>query len=717
MMPNSVKILTCAWLAVAVLLLLTEVSHAQIINSFAGTGTAGFSGDNGLAKDALMNNPYCVRVDYGGNVFVSDMSNHRIRRIAANSNIITTYAGTGTAGYSGEGVQATTAMLRSPRGMYVDTLSNLYIADIGNHRIRKVGSDGIIVTVIGNGIGTFSGDNGPATQASVKNPKMVFGDSNGNIYITDSDNNRIRRVNVNGIIGTIVGTGIMASTGDGLLATNAAINSPSAAAMDSVGNIYIMEYYGNRLRKVTASTGLISTYAGNGICNLSGDGGDATLAGLCTANDLITDNEYVYYTEEEYGIRRVSLATNIITTFAGSGKGNSGNGGPATSATFLYISSITFDSMGDCYLADYNGNNVRKIDFPLPTALPTVSPTAIPSFLPTTSPTLGPTFSPTYTPTFSPTNLPTRNPTRAPSVIPTTTYPTTISPSIIPSKRPTREPTNIPTYQPTRSPSVFPSRDPSLRPSFTPTFRPTCFPSLIPTYNPTAIPSTVPTFVPTQDPTLGPSLHPSNSPTISPTRKPSAIPTVLPTRSPSYQPSKAPSKEPTFVPSRLPSFQPTHIPSRSPTNSPSRSPTFSPTFNPSLSPSVNPSVVPTFRPSLAPTRFPTMNPTFSPSKTPTFAPSDFSIIRQTKSPTVSPTLQPTVITIPTMTPTLIPSVDPTMLPTLAPTDGPNSPKLCTDCITNCNSPEKCGNSCQTCIRSCYTRCIEDCMRQKCSYND
>ena len=217
-----------------------------------------------------------MAVDASGNLYIADTGNNRIRKVSA-TGIITTVAGNGSAGYSGDGGPATSAQLDGPEGVAVDGSGNLYIADTCNNRIRKVSATGIITTVAGNGSAGYSGDGGPATSAQLSLPAGVAVDGSGNLYIADSGNNRIRKVSATGIITTVAGNGSPGYSGDGGPATSAQLNQPAGVAVDASGNLYIADSSNNRIRKVSA-TGIITTVAGNGFDGYSGDGGPATSA-------------------------------------------------------------------------------------------------------------------------------------------------------------------------------------------------------------------------------------------------------------------------------------------------------------------------------------------------------------------------------------------------------------------------------------------------------
>src|SRR5208337_173469 len=223
-------------------------------------GEAGFGGDGGPASQAQLNQPEGVAVDASGNLYIADTDNNRIRKISPNG-IIPTVAGNGIAGFSGDGGPASQAQLNHPEGVAVDAQGNLYIADTGNNRIRKISPNGIITTVAGNGIAGFGGDHGPASQAQLNHPEGVAVDASGNLYIADTDNDRIREVR-NGVIVTIAGDA--GFSGDGGPASQAQLNHPEGVAVDASGNLYIADTGNNRIRKISPK-GIITTVAGNGM--------------------------------------------------------------------------------------------------------------------------------------------------------------------------------------------------------------------------------------------------------------------------------------------------------------------------------------------------------------------------------------------------------------------------------------------------------------------
>jgi uncharacterized repeat protein (TIGR02543 family) len=256
-----------------------------IINPYAGNGTVGFSGDGLAATTAALNGPWGIALDSSSNLYIADTYNNRIRKVTAGTTpTINTFAGSGTPpnnyGYAGDDVDATSAMLYYARAVVLDAAGNLYIADTYNHVVRKVNTSGKITRVAGTPeVNGYFGDGGSATDAKLYYPWGVAVDGNGNLFIADSANSCIRRVSSSGIIATVVGIAVAGYSGDGGPATSAQINGPMGIAFDVVGNLYIAEYYNHRIRRVDTN-GIITTVAGNGTAGYSGDGVPATSASL-----------------------------------------------------------------------------------------------------------------------------------------------------------------------------------------------------------------------------------------------------------------------------------------------------------------------------------------------------------------------------------------------------------------------------------------------------
>jgi sugar lactone lactonase YvrE len=240
-----------------------KIDPAGVISTLAGNGRAGYSADGTAGQQASINHPQGVAVDASGNVYFSDTRNHLVRKISA-AGVLSTVAGTGKRGLSGDGGPAVNAALDGPAGLAVDPSGNIYIADCANHTIRKVTSGGVISTLAGTGRVGFAGDDGPAAGASLSYPLAVALDAAGNLYIADTANQRIRKINGQGIITTIAGNGQAGFSGDGGLAIVAALNRPQGIATDPAGNLYIADTANKRLRKVSLG-GTISTVAGSGL--------------------------------------------------------------------------------------------------------------------------------------------------------------------------------------------------------------------------------------------------------------------------------------------------------------------------------------------------------------------------------------------------------------------------------------------------------------------
>jgi sugar lactone lactonase YvrE len=348
------------------------MKSTSIISTIAGTGASSYNGDNGQAVAASVS-PAGVAVDVSGNIYISDLKNHRIRKILASTNVIITVAGTGSTGYSGDGGQATAGVIQNPLGINLDSAGNIYFGDgAGYNVVRKVAvSTGIISTVAGTAStsGAYNGDNIQATSATLNGPYDVVLDSSGNLYICDRYNNRVRKVIVStGLISTVLGTGSASSTGDGSIASSAAINSPTFSRFDSSGNYYVSECGGNRVRKVINlveaptsiptsypslsphSISVISTFAGTGSASYSGDNGQATSADInCPTGIAIDSSGNVYLNDfGNHRVRKVTVSTGIITTYAGTGTASfSGDGGVASSAALNYPNGLCIDSSGN----------------------------------------------------------------------------------------------------------------------------------------------------------------------------------------------------------------------------------------------------------------------------------------------------------------------------------------------------------------------------------
>ena len=332
-----------------------------IISTVAGNGTADYKGDGGLATDAEIDLPGGVAVDHAGNLLIADTGNNCIRRVDANTGMISTIAGTGVDGYSGDGGLATLARLLQPTSVSADAAGNVFIADTQNLRVRRVDVvTGLITTFAGNGHEGYGGDGGLATDAPLS-PYGIVIDPAGNLYVTDPTASRVRKVATTGVITSVAGDGDT-DDGDGGAALAHSL-SPGGVAIDAQGNVYITDTQASRIRKVDPD-GVLTTIGGNGLQGYAGDGGAALAAELSSPRGIAVDGLGNLYIADElnFRIRRID-ATGTITTVAGNGtSGSSGDGGPAIDAELTTPVAIAIDALGNLYIADEEANRIRKVD-------------------------------------------------------------------------------------------------------------------------------------------------------------------------------------------------------------------------------------------------------------------------------------------------------------------------------------------------------------------
>jgi sugar lactone lactonase YvrE len=342
-------------------------ARTKKITTVAGDGRAGYFGDNGPAVLASLNEPLGITLDPEGNLFIADNGNRRVRRVNANSQIISTVAGNGEKSFSGDGTPATSTSL-GPQCLALDTGGNLFIADIENNRVRRLNAGSQTITTIAGGGAPpdYLGDNRPATEASLDFIHGIVIDAAGNLFIADTGNERVRKVAAaTGLINTFAGSSRERFAGDNGPATAATLNGPLASALDARGNLYIADAENNRVRKVDGVSGRITTFAGTGETTYSGDGELATSAALVRPAAIAFDaNENVYIAASgNHNIRRVDTITRIIRTVAGTGdEGYSGDNGPAMSAQLNAPQGIAFDTIGRLFIADTLNNCIRRID-------------------------------------------------------------------------------------------------------------------------------------------------------------------------------------------------------------------------------------------------------------------------------------------------------------------------------------------------------------------
>lgn len=337
-------------------------NNSPIITTIVGTGDAGFSGDNGPAIQATLREPFMCDFDTDGNLYVCEAKNHTVRKIDMVTKTITTVAGTGESGYTGDGGPATSATMNEPYSLQVAANGDIYIVDRLNAVVRKVdGSTGIITTVVGTGEPGYSGDKGPGETAQMREPNDCFLTNSGGLLIADIQDQRVRHLDLSsGIITTFAGNGEKVREGDGLPATEASILGARAVCMDSLGNTYICEREGNGVRKVD-NNGIMSTVAGTGERGYTGDNGLAIEAqwGSPKAIRCNAKDEIIVVDTENHALRKIDPASNIVTTIAGGHLGGDGDGGPATDAGLERPHGCGIDKSGVIYIADSNNHRVR----------------------------------------------------------------------------------------------------------------------------------------------------------------------------------------------------------------------------------------------------------------------------------------------------------------------------------------------------------------------
>jgi hypothetical protein len=682
-----------------------KITVAGIITTVAGSGLCcGFT--NGALATSAAIIPYALELDSAGKLYFSSLT--KIAVVDPSTALISTFAGSECSGFSGDDGPATSACIQVTNSAYIfiDSNSNFYFSqDYSDFRIRKVSSsNNIITTFAGNGFYSFGGDGGPAKMAHLNRPQTSFVDSNGNVYIADNNNCRIRVVDPTGIISTLGGsggTGSCTSTGDNGLFSLATFYNPTSIWKDTSGNLYISE--SSKLRKVTASTNIITTVAGGG-----GSTADNILAtsysfwGIAKILGDTVNNIYIV-DSSRHNVKKMSLTTNFIITVAGTGSSGTLDNVPATSGQLNYPRGIWVNSMGIMFIADTSSNRIRKVenDFittfagtgdwafngngHVATATSFENPvdvigdsngiiyiadtvnncrirkiSAVNATANIVTTVIG---SGSCSSTTVGWQLATAAALHSPEHVTMDTngdfY--VITDNIIrktvtvctPTSQPSRQPSGQPTKQPFGRPTGQPSRQPSSRPTIQPSNRPSSQPSRMPTAQPTVKPS--------RQPSGQPSSHPS---------QPSCQPSSFPTREPTGQPSKVPSSQPSSLPSGRPSSQPSSVPSSRPMGTPSRSPTSRPSNQPSGHPTIEPSNPPSGYPSGIPTVIPSSQPSSFPAGVPTGQPSGVPSGPPTSVPSCFPSVQPS--SLPSSQPSAFPTNRPTCVPTNQPSGFPSS---------------------------------------------
>jgi len=344
-------------LSIFTFLLWQVTVQAQIISTIAGTGYAGFYGEGIPATDANIMGVRGMAIDKDGNLYIVDASNYRIRKISTDG-IITTIAG-GNPIFSGDGGVATNAGM-IPHGITLDDEGNIYIS--GDNRVRKISTSGIITTIAGTGEHDYNGDNIPATAAKIWGPNGMVFDKYGNLYIADVGNSRVRKVSTSGIITTIAGTGVEGYNGDNILAVDAQIGKPSGLAIDNFDRLYIGDQVNNRIRRVNKD-GVIQTIAGVGLSGVLGDNISATEARIRSIRGIVIDKyQNIYFSDAvDHKVRKIG-SDGIITTVAGTGTvGFSGDGGNAVLARMIGPHGLALNKWGGLYIADFGNKRIRYV--------------------------------------------------------------------------------------------------------------------------------------------------------------------------------------------------------------------------------------------------------------------------------------------------------------------------------------------------------------------
>jgi len=333
--------------------------------TIAGTGAPGFSGDGGPSVEAQINNPYGLVIGPDGALYFCEIGNHRIRRIDLKTKIISTVAGSGRKGYSGDAGPALEADLNEPYEVRFDGAGNMYFAEMQNHVVRRVDArTHVISTIAGTGAPGFSGDGGPAPKAALRQPHSIAFDQQGRLLICDIGNLRIRRVDLKtGIIDTWAGTGEKKPTPDGSPIPGTPLNGPRAITADRDGNLYLALREGNAILKMDTRAGRIFHIAGTGETGYTGDGGPAKLAKLSGPKGIAwsPDNSLYFADTESHTIRRIDLKSGIITTVAGTGQRGDGPDGDATHCRLSRPHGIFVSAEGKVYISDSESHRISTL--------------------------------------------------------------------------------------------------------------------------------------------------------------------------------------------------------------------------------------------------------------------------------------------------------------------------------------------------------------------
>ena len=338
-----------------------EAVPRYTISTIAGTGKRGMSGDGGPATDAPIGRPTAVALDSKGNLYIANEQIPRVRMVTPEG-IITTVAGTDSTEVQDGDRPATETNLSNAYGIATDLDDNLYVLSRGHSKIFKIGADGIAQHIAGTGESGFSGDGGPALKAQFNFPNHLVADATGNLFIADTANHRVRKISTQGVITTVAGTGKSGFSGDGGPATEAELGAPAAIAIDADGNLYIAEFFNHRIRKITTD-GTITTIAGTGTPGYNGDGQPAIESQIGEPTGVAVDRSGYVYISDQVNMRvRVVTPSGIMHTVAGTGnRGYTGDGGPAEKAQTSNPDIIAFGPNGNLFIPDHLNAVVRKL--------------------------------------------------------------------------------------------------------------------------------------------------------------------------------------------------------------------------------------------------------------------------------------------------------------------------------------------------------------------
>jgi hypothetical protein len=638
--------------------LLRKIDLQGIMKIAAGIyGSPATSGTSGFGTSVSIGYPFSVTGDTMG-TFLYFSDQYFVWKYQLSNGFLSRYAGAapyvGT--YSGDGQQAATAQLNNPFGVSLSSMGLLYICDFSNCRVRVVATNGIITTFAGTGANSFGGDGGFAINSYISNPRGVYADTIGNVFIADSGNSRIRKVDSSGIIKTFAGGG---AGGDGGQATSASITANAVYDVkgDRLGNIYIAD---NCKIRMVNTAGIISTIAGTGTCGLTMTFSPSTSSSIQTVYGLLVNNNFnVYFTEYPGLIQKtVSLAPTSRPSSQPSDQPSSQPScQPSSQPSCQPSSKPSYQpaSKPSCQPSSMPSGQ--------PSGRPSLKPSCQPSSMPSGRPSLKPSGKPFSMPSCQPSSMPSGQPSSMPSGQPFS------MPSCQPSSMLSGQPSSMPSGQPSSKPSCQPSSMPSGQPSLMPSGQPSSQPSYMPSYGPSLQPSFLPSSMPSGQPSLMLSCQPSSMPSGQPYSKPSCQPSSMPLNQPSSMPSFLPSSKPSIQPFSMPSCQPSSMPSGQPSSMPSGQPFSMPSCQPSSMLSGQPSSMPSGQPSSKPSCQPSSMPSGQPSLMPSGQPSS----QPSYMPSYGPSLQPSFLpsSMPSGQPSLMLSCQPSSMPSGQPYSKPS----------------------------------------------